>query len=442
MPRHEPTIQSLVQDFLETGTTAQTLAYYPETEDFYELNLVSGCFEIVREDSMKRRVYGFIIKNLYKNIYTSYVTDFIKQLAFLLPLQIETLSTPWVALLNGRILNVETFEIRERTISDMAFHALKVTDSELAIESCPRFNQFLEEVLVDEHGTPSEPLRILAQEMFGNAILATLEAHVTFFLVGKGSNGKSVLLEVLRSMIGEKFCASLSIEAMTTDKFATYSLLGKKLNIVSEEESKYIRSDKFKALVVGDTIQVQKKFGGHFNWRPTVKHVFATNEMPTFDNLSYALTRRIKFIPFFKTISAQNRDTKLTQKLLEEIGGITKWALEGAKRIRENKFVFSKSKEADQLMYKFKEHLSSSVLFFNERYCHPNDPMEFVLADDLYREYMEWVKARGKKQQSFYTFVRDIEEGCELTKISHTTSFGYNIKSKKELTGLQPVPTF
>ena len=68
--------------------------------------------------------------------------------------------------------------------------------------------------------------------MFGNALLATLEAHATFFLVGKGANGKSVLLEVLRHMMGEKFCASVSIESMTTNRFTTYSLICKKINLV------------------------------------------------------------------------------------------------------------------------------------------------------------------------------------------------------------------
>ena len=120
------------------------------------------------------------------------------------------------------------------------------------------------------------------------------------------------------------------------------------------------------------------------------------------------------------------------------MAGIVRWALEGAKRIQENNFIFTENKATRAMQTKFKEHLSSAVLFFNEQCVH-GSPLDFFSAEMLYTEYQTWIKQRGKKQQSYYSFVRDIDEGCQ-PKVTHNYIDGFTVKLKSNI--FTPIPTF
>jgi putative DNA primase/helicase len=62
--------------------------------------------------------------------------------------------------------------------------------------SCPRIRGFLEEVL------PDDATVALVLEIIGYALLASLELHIAVLLLGPGRNGKSVLLAILRALLG------------------------------------------------------------------------------------------------------------------------------------------------------------------------------------------------------------------------------------------------
>lgn len=281
-------------------------------------------------------------------------------------------------------------------------------------DDCPIWHHFLDTSIVEKnnHKNPNKELQTLIQEMFGYFLISNPEmGQVAFFLVGEGANGKSKLLKVLREMIGSQFISSSSLEMLTSDKFGLPSLIGKKVNICNEEESKHIRVDKFKALISGDPVGGQYKFGAHFELIPKVKFVFATNNIPTFNDLNYATIRRIKIIPFNRKFKEtdKDRDPRIFDKIRPEMPGIVKWALDGARRLIDNDFIFSKAKQSILASEEFTSEISSAVRFFAENYkicdC---DEMHYVANDDLYKEYKTWCDDNGKKPLSSFNFHRDI----------------------------------
>lgn len=52
-------------------------------------------------------------------------------------------------------------------------------------------------------------------------------------LVGEGANGKSVLLEVLRNLVGWENCSSVALEDFV-ERFAMAATIGKLINVCSD----------------------------------------------------------------------------------------------------------------------------------------------------------------------------------------------------------------
>lgn len=294
---------------------------------------------------------------------------------------------------------------------------LKVTFSlpysyktDIAGATCPQWEKFLSQVLFTDKDckTHDENLALLLQECFGYCLFGSTEAETAFFFVGDGANGKSVVAHQLISLIGTRLTSAMSIETLTTRAFSAANLVGKRLNLSGEEESKFVQSDKFKALVSGELISAERKFGDTFEFRPRCKFIFLSNAIPSFSGLNYGIIRRLKILPFYRQFAPDERDTGLKYRLAaEEMPGIIRWAIDGAKRLASNNFVFSQSASADDAMHEFEADSSSAVRFWRETYEASPPGGQFVCCYDIYVRYKVWCKANGKMPFASVPFFRD-----------------------------------
>lgn len=406
-------LQKLVEDYCEDEKNIKALVYVENIDSFCRYDEARGFYRILKPRDFEKEIYQMLKKRMKKSIAASNITDAIKQIRWQIYNTVDNVFSNYIAF-KDKLLNLTTFEYEEFDLNKMTFFSADVSaaDVDLHTGKIPLFQKFLDEVIVDDKGKTDKQLQSIVQEMFGYCLLNTLEAHAAFFLVGDGSNGKSVILSILRQMIGEDFIASMSIETITMNQYAACSLIGKKLNICLEEESKYVKADKFKALISGDPVSAERKFGDTFSFTPTAKFVFATNEFPTFSSLNHGIVRRIKIIPFNKKISEKDKDTKLTGKLLKELPGIVAWSIEGAKRLVENNFVLSSSKLLEESTETLKENISSCVSFVHERYQEDKD--YFISNDDLYIGYTAWCQTSGRKPLGQQNFIKDLKQACSL----------------------------
>jgi putative DNA primase/helicase len=62
---------------------------------------------------------------------------------------------------------------------------------------CPRWKQFLAEVM------PDESMRLFLQRAVGYSLSGSTKEQCLFFLYGSGANGKSTFLKVIQTMLGE-----------------------------------------------------------------------------------------------------------------------------------------------------------------------------------------------------------------------------------------------
>lgn len=386
--------QTIAKNIAQSEKYVDTLLYVKEIDSFFVYQKDKGYYKILDDDAIEQLIIEYHEEeipdqNLTRNI--------IKDLRYFLQKfcyqKMEKVEHKYLAF-NDKLLNLHTLELEDKNESKQVFHYIDV-DSDKLDNPTPLFDKFLSEVLVFEDRKPDRELAMVLEEMLGYYLIPDLSKGVVFFLVGKGANGKSVLINLIEDIIGREYISAASIQMLTVDKFTAASLIGKRLNVCNEEESKYLKSDRFKALVTGDAIQVQRKFGPPFLCRLNAKYLFATNQMPKFDSFNIGVQRRIKMIPFNRTFGEKEQDHTLITKLRSEISGIVGRAIKGAKRFREQNKSFTPSIQMVDLMSDFEGSISSVSAFLTDQF--EFNSTSFISSQEFYGLYVRWCKANGKK---------------------------------------------
>ena len=406
--------QDMAAEFCQFEDYPRTIVYIKDIKQVAHYHHDAGYFKPFDNEAFDQFVYKWLLGRWQKNLSTSIAEDIAQQIQWLLPRIIPNMQSNYIAL-TDKLLNLKTFEYEPFAVEKTTFYKLNV--SSVAIEANRgkglRFQEFLDYVLVSPETLEADKqLQSFVQEIFGYCLLPTLEKHSAFFFLGEGSNGKSVLLSVLGEIMGKEFVTAFSVEKLTTDRWAKSHLPGKRVNICTEEESQFVKSDAFKALVSGDIINAEYKYGNNFEFQPTLKFVFATNEMPTFNGFNHGLVRRIKIIPFNRIIPDALQDTKILGKLLSELPAIVAWAIDGAKRLVENGFRFTEAAQTELKSAEFRETLSTAVAFIKTQYI--EDAEDFTPFTDLYTAYRAWCEQNGCKVMKSRNFAKDINRELKL----------------------------
>ena len=94
-------------------------------------------------------------------------------------------------------------------------------------------------------------VRALLEEMIGYCFYRKNELRKAFILTGDGSNGKSTLLAVVQSLLGDENISSLDLKELG-DRFKTAEMVGKLANIGDDIGDEFIANPAiFKKLVTG-----------------------------------------------------------------------------------------------------------------------------------------------------------------------------------------------
>lgn len=174
------------------------------------------------------------------------------------------------------------------------------------------------------------------QEAFAASIFGiATDYQRAFLLVGKAGTGKTVMLDILSSLVPPEGVCSLSPESWGK-QFAQTSLVGKVLNICPElPESGVISGNTFKAVVEGSPQETEYKGRDRFLYRPFCSHWFGSNFMPISKDSSRGFTRRWLLLDFNNVVPKEKQIKKLAESIVaDEREAIVAWALEGLSRLR------------------------------------------------------------------------------------------------------------
>ena len=238
-----------------------------------------------------------------------------------------------VCLENG-ILDLNTKELKAFTPH---IHFLnKVSTKYDPSATCPLIDKVMTEWL-------ESPKHIQAiYEFLGFCLWREYTYEKAFFFIGEGENGKSTLLNLIIAFLGHKNVSHVPIQALG-ESFKLATLYGKLANIADELSTNALTdSSKFKELTGRSWIAAFKKFIQYpTNFMSYAKMIYATNQLPTTNDLTYAFFRRPTIFRFNNVFSKENgkRDDQLIDKLTidSELSGLLNRALEGLKRLQENR---------------------------------------------------------------------------------------------------------
>ncbi|MFC2008766.1 phage/plasmid primase, P4 family [Chloroflexota bacterium] len=273
--------------------------------------------------------------------------------------------------------------------------------------TCPTVQRFMSEVLKPED-VP------LVEELFGYCLLRSYPIHKAFLLVGEGENGKSSLIELLRTFLGVDNCASLSIQELEDDRFARADLSGKLANLFADLPTKPMNHiGVFKMLTGGDTLSADRKFRERVSFKNHAKVVFSTNRPPkVYGEDSFAFWRRWIVVDFpysFTGRADRNLLAKMTTK--QELAGLLNLALVGLRRLLDRE-QFSYDCTPDQVAEKY-ARLADPVLSFVDEEC-VLEPDATVRKDVLYTAYVDHCESRGETALTKESFGRSLRNQSKL----------------------------
>ena len=307
-----------------------------------------------------------------------------------------------VPVANG-LLNLADRDIRPLKPTDYALATLPVAFDPAA--ECPTFEEYLGEVC------PRPVDRKKLQEYVGYTLLHwALPFHKALFIAGPQASGKSTFLDVVHALLGEETTCSLAPQEFTSEQFAGYGLWGAWANIRSDIPADLIENTgKFKEVVAGDPVKVEKKYQDPITIEPTAKHLFAANTLPSADIDDDAFFRRILMVSFPNTIPRGERDPHLGDALLEELPGVLNWALDGFARLREQGH-FSGDLPPEETQAKWRAW-GESIERFKQR-CVDEDAAatDYVSKRELYDAYREFCEAENVPAESRAKFGREIKD--------------------------------
>jgi putative DNA primase/helicase len=196
--------------------------------------------------------------------------------------------------------------------------------------TAPRFEDFIDEIT-----SGNSEIAAYLQRLAGYCLTGDTNEQSLHFFYGTGANGKSVLLEVLRRLLGDYAVQAQADSLMQRRDIGSprndlARLKGARLVIASEiEDGQPMAEGLVKQLTGQDRIVARHLYKEHFEFTPQFKIIVAANHRPQILGDDYAIWRRIRLVPFEVTIPEDRRDPQLVDKLAAELAGILNWALRG-----------------------------------------------------------------------------------------------------------------
>ena len=295
---------------------------------------------------------------------------------------------------NG-VLELETGNFREHSPSDM--NSIQVDYDYDPQAKCPKFEIFVSQIMAERIASIN-----LLQEMFGYVFFNNCSLQKCFFLIGDGANGKSVLLNVLRALVGKENVSNVEMSGLA-EQFQRIKLLNSLVNISTETASNVKGAESiFKQVVVGDEISGCYKNKDYVDFSPRCVMISACNEYIKARDDTTGFLRRICFIDFPRKFEKEKADKKLEDKLKVELSGIFNWAYEGYKRLKAQGG-FTETPEQIELLDDFRKSINPIAAFIEDVLFDFNEDLS---RKQLYNKYVDWTKEAGHEPLSRTNFIR------------------------------------
>jgi putative DNA primase/helicase len=319
----------------------------------------------------------------------------------------KKMNYPDVTLIN---LQNGTLEIGLEGIKLLPFNPYHFITYQLAFSFEPiiintEWINFMNDILPDKY------TQITLQQSLGYLFIQGLKLEKMIFLFGAGSNGKSVIYEVLIGLIGDNLITHHPLEILTNPKsYHRTDLANKLINYGSDIKLDKINPAELKVLASGEKTQVRQIYQEPFIMTRYAKFIFNINNI---DNANVESTigffRRMIFIPFDKTIAPEKQDKFLHHRILMNKAGVLNWILEGAKQVIQNQSIFM-SPNCYDFLDNFKKESNLAIRFMEDIKLVPSSHSKSVDFQVMYNKFVDFCKRQGERPLTQRIFNKELKK--------------------------------
>jgi putative DNA primase/helicase len=243
----------------------------------------------------------------------------------------------------------------------------------------------------------------------GSCLTGETKDELLVVFWGGGSNGKSKLVELILSLMGD-YAWKAPAEMLLARKQDQHSeerasLCGRRFVAASEtDQGRRLNEGLVKELTGSDTMSARFLYRDRFNFQPTWKLVLSTNYRPQIRGNDHGIWRRIKLVPFTQRFWKPDEppgpeelraDKDLGEKLKAEHSGILAWLVLGAADWYANGLPKCKAIEQSTEAYRSAEDMVQQ--FIDQRV--EMDPKARVRGREIYAAFKAWHEAEGMPGQ-------------------------------------------
>lgn len=196
----------------------------------------------------------------------------------------------------------------------------------------------LDRFLADTFGTDADLVAFI-RRLCGISAVGTVLEQILAFGHGSGANGKSTLVELLMNVLGRgesgyalAIPSNMLMIRKHDDHRAEFAqLAGARLVVCSElDDGQRFAEATIKQLTGRDSINARWMRGNPFTFTPSHTLWLIGNHKPTTSAGGPAFWRRIRLVPFTRTVPDNQQDPYLLEKLTDEAPAVLAWIARGA----------------------------------------------------------------------------------------------------------------
>ncbi len=241
--------------------------------------------------------------------------------------------------LNG-IYNLDTGEFIEHNEKTKELYLTKISNVNYNPSAkCKRFTKFIEEIF--ENYSANQEIVNYFKTTLGYLISGNTSSQSFYFFHGDGANGKTTLIEALKSVVGE-YSITFSKNILTNKNSVITGNIYKELkgrrfiNVNEFVGTDKINENILKQLTGNDTLRIEIDNNLVLEDRLPSKFIGVTNNLPKASDGGHSLFRRVQLIIFNKIFTELEIDRDLLPKLQQEKDGIFNWLIEGYQEYKQN----------------------------------------------------------------------------------------------------------
>lgn len=302
---------------------------------------------------------------------------------------------PFIINLKNTRLDIRSGECLEFTPDAIEFDRIPVVYDPSAY--CADLDKMLNRVFLGDREVIN-----LFEEMLGACLLKHNRYQKAFLFYGNGSNGKSTILDLIKTFLGGRNYAAIALEKVT-DRFNTAELENKLANIGDDVDNVTLKdTGTLKKLFSGNAIMVERKGERPYTIEPYATHIYSCNTIPRSFDKSDGFYRRWLLIPFNAKFSVtdDDYDPMIADKITEPtaLSYLLNIGIRGAQRLIRNGH-FTEPQTVIDALEAYKADNSTVLSWIDDKELNEDYFLEKP-RDTIYSEFADWCKVSGIKSSN------------------------------------------